>query len=123
MAGQAATQGLFFRLGRGARRMLRGYSRAEQQMMAWLEANGLPAEMVWAAIWVIRLAIIGILFYAAFWVAVLVMILIVAIWMAEDSVSNEEDLWPFMTQEELRTSMFYDPVLNNDVSHEQYEDD
>lgn len=123
MATQVQSAGWSYRLGRVARRGLRGYGRGERQMAGWLASNGLPAGLALGAVWAVRLSVAAVLLYAAFWLAVLIGILIVAAWATKGSGSAERDIWPFMSEEELRTSMFYDPVLHNDVSHEQFKDD
>lgn len=119
MATQVQSAGWSYRLGRGARRVLRGYGRLEYRAVT----HGLPAEMAPIGIWAIRLAIAGVLLYVAFWLAVLVAVAVAAALATAESASGQKESWPFMSEDELRASMFYDPVLNNDVSHEQFKDD
>lgn len=123
MATQASTQGLFFRLGGVLAACYAAMAAGEHHVVRWFVSNGLPAELGWVAAWAIRLALVAALLYVAFWLALLVGLLIVVARVPDDASSAEEDAWPFMTQEELRASMFYDPILHNDVSHEQFKDD
>jgi len=123
MATQVQSAGWGYRLGRGARRVLRGYGRIEHRVARWLMANGLPAGLTLISIWTVRFAIAGALLYVAFWLALLIAVVTAAALATDESASTEKDGWPFMTKDELRTSMFYDPVLHNDVAHEQFKED
>lgn len=82
MATQVQSAGWGYRLGRAARRAS-GYSRSEKQMAGWLASNGLPVALAFGAVWAIRLAIVGVLLYAAFWVALLLLFGIAAAWVAQ----------------------------------------
>lgn len=124
MVTQVQSAGWGYRLGRAARCALRGYSHSEKQMAGWLASNGLPVTLALGVVWAIRLAVVGVLLYLAFWLAVVMAgLVLAAAWATDEPASAEKDCWPLMSEEELRASMFYDPVLHNDVSHEQFKDD
>lgn len=91
MATRRHNAGWFFRLGRAARRVLRGYGRGEQQTVGWLVSNGLPAELTWGAAWIVRLAIVAILLNAAFWVALLLLFGIAAAWVARNTDWDDDE--------------------------------
>lgn len=74
------------------------------------------------ALWVVKLAVLGLLLYVAFWFAVVVLGVMVAGWAAAAS-THEDDEWPFTDLTELRKTPGYDPNLYNDTSHELYTDD
>lgn len=110
------------RLGRWAGRFWRGYVRQERRAAGWLVARGLPVGGAKALLWSVKLILLGVLLYAAFWLAVLLLFAVTAAWAAANSGPVEEDEFPFMTEEERKKSMFYDPVAYNDTSHPDYED-
>lgn len=120
MATRVQSAGWGFRLGRAARRALRGYRRGEQRAVGWLVANGLPGELSWAAVWCVRLSIVAVLLYTAFWVAVLIAIAIGAVFYIEGTFARQDDDWGFPTWEELREMPGYDPVPYEDIVHPDY---
>lgn len=121
MATQAQTQGWFFRFGRSAQRTLRSYGRGEQQAIGWLVSNGLRAEFALLAIWAVRLAVAGVLLYAAFWAAAMMAIVIGAAWYAQqDNSTDFADLGVHTAWEEIRNTPGYDPVPYEDIEHPDY---
>lgn len=110
------------RLGRGLGRGWRAYARGERRVSNWLVSKGLPVVGTALLLWVVKLAALGVLFYVAFWLAVVVLSVAVAGWAAAANTSNEDE-WPFTDLTELRKTPGYDPNLYNDASHELYTDD
>lgn len=80
-----------YRLGRSARRALRGYSRSERQMANWFASNGMPSALAWGVVWAVRLAVAGILFYTAFWVALLFLFGVAAVSVAQNTEWDEDE--------------------------------
>ena len=112
------------RLGRGAGRAWRGYLRREQRVAGWLVTRGVPAGAATVVLWIIKLAVLGVLLYSAFWLALLLVCVVAVGWAANQSHSDEEFHLQFPTTlEELRETPGYDPNLYNDTSHEMYKDD
>lgn len=111
------------RFGRWVGRGWRGYVRRERRVAGWLATQGLSASVATALVWLVKLAVLGVLLYAAFWLALLVVFAVAAAWVAGQGHAPEEDEWPFMDGEEIRKSPGYDPNLYNDASHEMFEDD
>ena len=112
------------RLGRGAGRAWRGYLRREQRVAGWLVTRGVPAGAATAVLSIIKLAMLGVLLYSAFWLALLLVCVVAVGWAANQSHSDEEFHLQFPTTlEELRETPGYDPNLYNDTSHEMYKDD
>lgn len=122
MATQAHSAGWGYRLGRGARCVLRGYTRSEQQAAGWLASIGLPTGLAFGAVWAVRLAVAAVLLYTAFWVAIALLIVFVAAWHGLHRESADADDWGFPTWEELRWSPGYDPVPYEDIEHPDYPD-
>ncbi|WP_254661822.1 DUF3742 family protein [Burkholderia sp. CCA53] len=77
------------RLGRWLGSVWGGYLRAERRVHRWLMAQGLPAGGARVLIWVVKLAILGVLLYVAFWVALMLVALAVAARMAEQTSGGE----------------------------------
>jgi hypothetical protein len=79
------------RLGRWLGGMWRGYARRERQAAAWLAAQGVPAGGTVALLWVVKLGVLAMLFYAVFWLALLVAFAIAAAWVARNYDVGEEE--------------------------------
>ena len=59
------------RFGRWAGGMWRGGVRRERRLAGRLVARGLPPGAATALLWLVKLAVLGVLLYAAFWLALL----------------------------------------------------
>ncbi|MBY4674340.1 DUF3742 family protein [Burkholderia multivorans] len=80
------------RLGHWLGRVWRGYVHRERQVKAWLTAQGVPAGGAVALLWIVKLGALAILFYVAFWLALLFMFAVVAAWIAKnDDGSYDEE--------------------------------
>jgi len=113
------------RLGRWLGGVWRGWLRAERRVHRWLVAQGLPAGSATVLTWVIKLAILGVLLYAAFWVALMLVAVVVAARMAEQAPQGNDDFdlqFP-ASLDELRQTPGYDPNLYNDTSHVMYSEE
>ena len=109
------------RLGRRLGRGWRAYARSERRVSNWLVVKGVPWVGAALLLWVVKLAVLGLLFYAAFWLALVLLGVVVAGWAAAANTSDEDE-WPFTDLTELRKTPGYDPNLYNDASHELYTD-
>ena len=78
------------RLGRGAGRAWRGYLRHERSVVGWLVARGVPAGAATAVLWIVKLAVLGLLLYTASWLALLLVFAVVAAWLAWNVDSDDE---------------------------------
>lgn len=110
------------RLGRSFGRGWRAYARGERRASHWLASQGLSAAGATVLLWVVKLAALGVLFYVAFWLAVVLLGVLVAGRVAAANTSDDDE-WPFTDLTELRKTPGYDPNLYNDTSHELYTDD
>ena len=109
------------RLGRAFGRGWRAYVRGERRVSDWLVSKGVPVAGASVLVWVVKLAVLGVLLYVAFWFALVLLGLAVAGWAAANT--SDEDQWPFTDLTELRKTPGYDPNLYNDTSHELCTDD
>lgn len=80
------------RFGRRIGRMWRGFVRREHQVAGWLVAHGLSAGAAKALLWVVKLVVLGVLLYVAFWLALLLVFALVAASIAGRKPSDEEEL-------------------------------
>lgn len=87
------------RLGRSLGRGWRAYARGERRVSNWLGSQGVPLAGAVALLWAVKLIALGLLFYVAFWLATLLLLGVVAAWMAGNS-AEDDDRWT--QQDELR---------------------
>ncbi|HBN9272637.1 DUF3742 family protein [Pseudomonas aeruginosa] len=78
------------RLGRGAGRAWRGYLRREQRVAGWLVTRGVPAGAATAVLWIVKLAVLGMLLYTVSWLVLLLAFAVVAAWLARNADADEE---------------------------------
>jgi hypothetical protein len=79
------------RFGRRIGGMWRGFVRREHQVAGWLAARGLSAGMATALLWGVKLVVLGVLLYVAFWLALLLLSALVAVSIAGRKISDEEE--------------------------------
>ena len=67
-------------------------ARVDARAQWWLAEHGLGEGLAWAASWLIKIVVLGILLYVAFWLALLLLFAVVAAWIARSaaSVGQEE---------------------------------
>ncbi|QQN50446.1 DUF3742 family protein [Stutzerimonas balearica] len=78
------------RLGRGAGRAWRGYLRREQRVAGWLVTRGVPAGAITAVLWIVKLAVLGVLLYTVSWLVLLLAFAVVAAWLARNADADDE---------------------------------
>ncbi|MBV59809.1 MAG: hypothetical protein CMH65_00740 [Nevskiales bacterium] len=90
-----ATQTTFAeRAGRTLGRMWRGFVRLDRKACGWLVAQGLPVGLAKAFLWIVKLAVLGVLLYSAFWLALLLVFSVVAAWVARHDDTDQEEPQP-----------------------------
>ena len=57
------------RLGRSFGRGWRAYARGERRASNWLVSKGVPMAGATVLLWTVKLVVLGLLFYAVFWMA------------------------------------------------------
>ena len=77
------------RLGRAFGRGWRAYARGERLASNWLVSKGTPRAGANALVWVAKLAVLGVLFYAAFWFALVFLIGVAATSMLSNSTIDD----------------------------------
>ena len=78
------------RLGRGAGRAWRGYLRREQRVACWLVTRGVPAGAATAVLWIVKLAVLGMLLYTGSWLVLLLAFAAVAAWLVRNADEDDE---------------------------------
>ncbi len=78
------------RLGRSFGRGWRAYARGERRTSSWLVSKGVPVAGATLLLWAVKLAALGALFYAAFWLALVFLLGVAGAWMASNSDSDDE---------------------------------
>lgn len=113
------------RLGRGAGRVVRRLRRGEQHLENGLVSRGLSAGAAKALLWVIKLAVLGVLLYAAFWLALLVVCAVAAAWAVEhaDEEGDSDFLGRKAEERDHREGIFYHPASYNDDPDPRFKDD
>jgi len=77
------------RFGRWLGRGWRGYLRGERRVLESLIAKSMPAWIANALVWAVKLAVLGVLLYVAFWMALLILFMVGAGWAASNSNHND----------------------------------
>ncbi len=85
------------RLGRRLGHGWRAYARGERRLSNWLVSKGVPPGGAAALLWVVKLAVLGLLLYAAFWLA---LILVGLLFVARGFGKGDDNL--SLPREELR---------------------
>ncbi|HHG5368210.1 TPA: DUF3742 family protein [Pseudomonas aeruginosa] len=78
------------RLGRTFGRGWRAYVRGERRMSHWFVSKGVPTAGAAALVWVVKLIALGMLLYTTFWLALLLVCVVVVAWMTRNADLGEE---------------------------------
>ncbi|ABE36637.1 hypothetical protein Bxe_C0739 [Paraburkholderia xenovorans LB400] len=105
--------------------MWRGYARRERQAKASLVVRCVPSDGAVALLWVVKLGVLVVLFYVAFWLALLIVFVLIAAWLARrPTIAEENDFLGREAEErDHRDSLFYHPASYNDDPDPRSEDD
>jgi hypothetical protein len=77
------------RAGRWLGRARRGFARQEACAIRWLASQGLSVSVAGVLLWIVKLVVIGALFFAAFWLALVFALAVIAIWLARSADRGE----------------------------------
>ncbi|HEE4993116.1 TPA: DUF3742 family protein [Klebsiella pneumoniae] len=108
------------RFGRKLGRTWRAYLHCERRVVAWLISVGAPKGVATFLVWAVKLAVLGVFFYVAVWLALLLLFAVAVAWSAGRGDTSEEDEWPFISLDEPRKAHGYDPVPYNDFDHPDF---
>lgn len=76
--------------GRTLGRMWRGFAHLDRKACGWLVVQGLPAGLAKVILWVVKLAVFGVLFYVASWLVLLLAFAVIAAWLARNVDEDDE---------------------------------
>ncbi|MCW5711749.1 DUF3742 family protein [Shinella sumterensis] len=95
MAAQSFTAEIVYILGRGARSVARGWAHCEHHVAGWLVANGVAPSAAQLLLDGVKFAALGTFFFAASWLAALVLFVIAVAWIVPLArwQDNEEPEW------------------------------
>lgn len=78
------------RFGRAVGRVWRAYVRGERRVSHWLTTKGMPVAGATALVWAVKLAVLGTLLYVAFWLALLLVLFLVAGTLASSGIEWDD---------------------------------
>lgn len=78
------------RAGRWFGRAWRGFVRREARAVQWFAGKGLPVGVARLLLWIVKLAVLAMLLYVAFWLALLLAFAIVTAWLVRNSELDDE---------------------------------
>ncbi len=111
------------RAGRILGRAYRSAMRREAHVVRWLVGKGLPIAGAKAILWIIKLAALAVLLYVAFRLALLLLLVASAAWLASGVNQAEPEEWAIGDQADHKKSVFYDPINYNDDPDPRFDDD
>lgn len=82
------------RVGRAIGHAWAAYKRQERGAVQWMVGNGLTAVTAKMVLWVAKLLVLVVLFYVAFWMALLLAIVFVAAWGARHVDWSDDERSP-----------------------------
>ena len=113
------------RAGRVFGRMWRAGARLDRKAQGWLVARSLGAGLATGLLWTVKLVVLVVLLYAAFWLALLLVFAVIAAWLASNAHEAVNELPQQMVDDEHdhRKSVFYHPLSYSDDPDPRFEDD
>jgi hypothetical protein len=111
------------RAGRMLGRIWRSCVRLDRRAHGWLLAQGWAPGVVKAVLLIVKLVGLGLLFYAAFWLALLLALVAFAAWTARNSERDDSEEWAIGDQAEHKRSIFYDPINYDDDPDPRFDDE
>ena len=85
-------------------------------------ARWLPPGVANVVLLVVKLVTLGMLAYAAFWLVLLLVFVVVAAWVAPNSAYNESEEWAIGDQADHKRTVFYDPINYDDDPDPRFRD-
>ena len=78
------------RTGGALGRLWKKYVRLDRKWCDWLIARRLSAGWAKPVLWIVKLVVLGVLFYAVFWVALVIVIAMAVAWLAQNVDTGHE---------------------------------
>ncbi len=118
-------------VGKRLGRAWRGFVRQESRATQWMVDRGLSRLVAVSILWIVKLIVLAILLYAAFWLALVVALVAIAAAVArhaspDDAEHYDEDAgrpeWERGEPTDHRQRLFYDPLSYNDDPDPRFHD-
>lgn len=104
----------------------RAGSRLERRFAAWVVGRGVPKALASVLLCVLKLACLAVLLYSAFWLALVLGVVLFMGRSAATDVVHNEDSADFLGQDaefhDHRDGLFYHPASYNDDPDPRFED-
>lgn len=110
------------RFGEWAGRTWRWLVRQDHRASAWLTRQGLPAGAAKAVSWAMKLLVLVVVLYAAFWLALLLALLVIAGLAASHIDGSAREESPLNDESDHKKNLFYDPINYNDDPDPRFDD-
>jgi len=108
--------------GRQLGRAWRGLARQEARAIHWMMRHGMPQLAAAVILWILKLALLAVLLYAAFWIALVLGIVLIAATVAQHAEQEEPPKWLEKDPDDPREDLFYDPLSHNHDPDPRFDD-
>lgn len=95
-------------------RAWRGLVRQETRVTHWIVGHGMPWYIATSIVWIVKLAVLAILLYAAVWIAVVLAMVLIAAAGVRHADEEEQPKWLEKDPDDHREELFYHPISYND---------
>lgn len=109
-------------VGKRLGRAWRGFVRQEMRVTRWMIGHGVPRLIAASILWTVKLAVLAILLYAAFWMAVIFAIVLIAAAGAQRRSEDERPKWLEQNPDDHQEDLFYHPLSYNDDPDPRFRD-
>jgi hypothetical protein len=101
-------------------RAWQGLLRQETRAIQWTISQGVSPSLARPLRWVVKFAIVGLLLYVAFWLA---LVLVFALVVAALANNREQPVWRTTERTDHRKNSFYDPIAYSDDPDPRFDDE
>lgn len=98
------------------------YKREEGRVLQWMVGKGLSVGSANVALWAVKLVVLGVLLYFAFWLALILALTVAAAFFAKSVDSSQPKERPFTDGSDHKKNLFYDPINYNDDPDPRFDD-
>lgn len=110
------------RIGRGLGHAWLAIRRQETRVVQWMVGKGLTGSTARMLLWGAKLILFGALLYAAFWLAVVLILIVTAAFLASHVDVGQLQDQPFTGESDHKKNLFYDPINYNDDPDPRFDD-
>ncbi|MWA29842.1 DUF3742 family protein [Burkholderia pseudomallei] len=110
------------RFGEWAGHTWRWLARQDRRALAWLTKQGLPAGAAKMVSWTVKLLVLVVVLYAAFWLVLLLALLVIAGLATSHVDGSRRGESPLSDESDHKKNLFYDPINYNDDPDPRFDD-